>query len=114
LKDKKTKKELIEKYKERQVVGGVYIIRNKINNKVLLDAATDLQASKNRFEFSKQIGVCTNLKLQKDWNEFGSSQFVFEVLEELEKGKTQTASEFLDDISVLKDMWLDKISESDF
>jgi len=107
------KKELLSQYKEREIVGGVYIIRNTLKNKVLLDAAIDLQGSKNRFEFSRKTGSCVYMKLQNDWAEQEKDQFAFEVLEELKKGETQTDKEFENDIGVLKEMWREKLSGED-
>lgn len=111
--DGKSKKELQAQYKEREVVGGVYIIRNTLNNKILLKAEANLQGSKNRFEFSQKTGSCVDMKLQNDWNKDGGEHFVFEVLEELKKGETQTSKEFKADIDVLKEIWLDKLSDRD-
>ena len=114
LKDNKAKKELQAQYKEREIIGGVYVIKNVLNNKILLVATTDLQGSKNRFEFSQKTGSCVDMKLQDDWDKQSSGQFVFETLDELKKGKTQTAEEFKTDIGVLKEMWLDRLSDRDF
>lgn len=113
LESNKTKKELQAEYKEREIVGGVYIIRNTFKNKVLLESTTDLQGIKNRFEFSKKVGSCVNMKLQKDWLEQDSSQFVLEVLEELEMVKTQTPKEFKADTDLLKEIWLEKLLNED-
>jgi len=113
LKDKITKKELKAQYKEREIIGGVYAIKNTLNSKMLLDSATDLQGSKNRFNFSQKTGSCVYMKLQSDWNKQSGEQFVFEVLEELKKGETQTLEEFKADIDFLKEMWLDKLSDRD-
>lgn len=108
------KKELRAQYGEREVVGGVYIIKNTLNNKLLLDSAADLQGSKNRFEFAQKTGSCVNVKLQRDWTKQGSSQFVFEVLEEIKKGETQTQKEFGADINLLKEIWREKMSNESF
>jgi hypothetical protein len=108
--DSVKKKELQSQYKEREIVGGVFLIRNTANQKLLLDSSMDLQGSKNRFEFSRNTGSCVYLKLQKDWSEQGSSQFVFETLEELRKGETQTPAEFKADVALLKEMWQEKLS----
>ena len=110
LKDSKTKKELQAQYKERRIIGGVYVIKNTHNNKLLLETSTDLQGSKNRFEFAKKTGSCIHMKLQTDWTEQGSSEFIYEVLEELEKGEEQSSAEFKADIDLLKEMWLEKLS----
>jgi dihydroorotase-like cyclic amidohydrolase len=111
--DKKTKKELLAQYKEREIVGGVYTITNMLNNKLFLDATTDLQKSKNRFDFAQTTDSCVHTKLQSDWSKQGGGQFAFEVLDELKKGETQTMEEFKADIDILKKMWLDKLSDRD-
>ena len=108
------KNELQAQYKEREIIGGVYSITNMSNQKMLLTATTDLQGRKNRFEFSQKTGSCVEMKLQSDWNKQGGGQFVFEVLEELKKGESQTAEEFRADIDVLGAMWLEKLSDRDF
>ncbi|MDR1246208.1 MAG: GIY-YIG nuclease family protein [Clostridiales Family XIII bacterium] len=113
MKDAKTKKELQEQYKERKIIGGVYAIKNIRKDKLLLDASADLRGSNNRFDFAKKTGSCVNVKLQSDWNKQGSDDFAFEVMEELEKGETQTDAEFKADIDVLKEMWLEKLSGRD-
>jgi len=113
LKDKKAKKELLARYKEREIVGGVYAITNTLNNRMFLEATTDLRKSKNRFDFSQRTGSCVHVKLQGDWNEQGGERFAFEALDELKKGETQTMDEFKADIDTLKKMWLDKLAGRD-
>ena len=113
MKDKKAKKELQAQYEKREITGGVYVIKNTLKNKLLLDSAEDLQGSKNRFEFSLKTGSCVNMKLQKDWNEQSGDRFVFEVLEEIKKGETQTQAEFKSDIDLLKQIWLEKLTSED-
>jgi len=112
--DSSDKKKLQLQYKSKETIGGVFLIRNTTNNKILLDAATNLSSRKNRFEFSQKTGSCVEMKLQGDWSAQEGRQFVFEVLEELEKGKTQTNEEFKADIDFLKEIWLDKLSNEDF
>ena len=114
MKDNKTKKELIAQYKEREIIGGIYAIKNTLNDKLLLGAATDLHGYRNRFEFSQKTGSCIDMKLQSDWSKQGGEKFVFEVLETLKKNEKQTEKEFKTDIDVLKEMWLDKLSDRDF
>ena len=111
--DNNKKKELQLRYIDREIVGGVYLIRNTIKNKSLLDASVDIKGSKNRFEFSQKTGSCVDTKLQKDWAEQGGNQFVFEVLEQLKKGENQTPAEFKSDIDILKELWHEKLSGED-
>ena len=110
MKNDKTKKELREQYSSREIVGGVYAIKNTLNNKTLLLATTDLQGSRNRFSFAQKTGSCIDMKLQSDWNKQGGGQFAFEVLEELKKGDTQTAEGFKADVDLLREMWLENLS----
>ncbi len=107
--DKESRKEINEKYKQRQVIGGVFLFRNTVNGKILIDASVDLKGSENRFAFAQSTGSCVNFKLQKDWLELGAQVFTFEILEELEKGDVQTDSEFKEDIKTLKAMWQEKL-----
>jgi len=108
--DSNRKKELQSQYADREVVGGVYLIRNTFNNKILLETTTDLNVCKNRFEFAQKTGSCVYPKLQKDWAEQGGDQFILEVLEELKKGETQSQTEFKADIEFLKEIWREKLS----
>ena len=108
------KKELQLQYKERDVVGGVYLIRNLANNKLFLDASADLHGCRNRFNFAQSSGSSVYLKLQKDWETLGSGQFAFEVLEELKKSENQSHAEFKSELSLLKELWHDKLSGENF
>jgi hypothetical protein len=54
------------------------------------------------------------MRLQKDWTEYGSGSFVYEVAEELEKGETQTITEFKADLALLKEIWFEKLSDKEF
>ena len=108
--DKPTKKEMQIQYKERKVIGGAYAIKNTAKNTMLIDASSDVAGAENRFNFSVSTGSCVHPQLQNDWKEQNGKQFVFEVLEELEKGAAQSPAEFKADIEVLKQMWLEKLS----
>ena len=110
---KDNRKEILTQYKGREIIGCVFIIKNKHNNKLLLDASTDLQSVRNRFEFAQKTGSCINPKLQKDWSEHGNGVFELEILEELKKGNTQTDAGFKADVDFLKETWFDKISKSE-
>ena len=114
MKDIKAKKILQNMYSEREIVGGVFVIRNTSNDKLFLEATTDLRGIKNRFEFAQKTGSCVHMKLQDDWNKHGGDKFVFEVLEELAKSDVQTAEEFKADIDLLKTMWLEKLNGREF
>ena len=109
-----SRKALARQYKERIKLGGVYLIRNTLTGKLLLEATTNLQGSKNRFAFAQSTGSCIDLKLQADWDRQGSADFVLEVLEELDMGEGQSDADFKKDILLLKELWLEKLSGSVF
>lgn len=109
--DKKNRKELIQNYKDRKVIGGVYCIKNTVNGKILLQSTVDLQGGLNRFEFAKITGSCVSLFLQKDWAEFGKDAFDIKVLDKLEKSEEQTQKEFLQDIKELEEIWKEKFNK---
>lgn len=113
LKHETNRKELKAQYGDREIVGGVFIIKNTFTGQSLLDASTDIRSSRNRFEFAQKTGSCVYLKLQKDWEEQGGDSFGFEVLELLEKSENQTQAEFKTDIALLKDMWSEKLDSAD-
>jgi len=108
--EKLNKKERLARYKERKVTGGIYSIKNTADGNLLLLSTCDLQGSRNRFLFSQKTGSCINIKLQNDYDQYGSDVFVFEVLEELEKKESQTDKEFDNDIKTLLELWMEKLS----
>lgn len=106
------KKELMLEYKERKLIGGIYIISNTANGKYLLLSDVNIKSVKNRFEFSQSTNSCVMPKLQKDWKEFGNKVFTLEILEELEKKETQTDKEFKEDLDLIVEVWAEKYDES--
>jgi len=104
-----SRKELTAQYKERKIVGGVYAVRNTVNNKVLLCSTTNLQAAINRFDFAAKTGSCVDPKLQKDWSSQSGEGFTFELLEELIKSDTQSDAQFKADIELLREMQNEKM-----
>lgn len=107
--DSEAKRQLRAEYKERAVLGGVYALTNTVTGATLVEATQSLAASRNRFEFARTTGLAAvPLSLQKDWQQYGAESFAFEVLEELERGETQTPQEFANDLKLLKELWLEK------
>ncbi len=112
--DKDAKKKLIDGYKEQSRVqtGCIYVIRNIKNGKIFLNAAPDLFAIKNRFMSGKQFGGSFHPKMNTDWALFGSDAFEMEIVEFMQKNETQTPEQFMDDLQLLKKMWLEKYDPS--
>jgi hypothetical protein len=108
--DPETRKKLISAYKERSRTdtGGVYMIKNTKNGKILLEVASDIEAAANRFSFAQKMGGCINYKLNKEWAAYGSDAFTFEIAETIDKNEEQSPVQFREDLNVLKKMWAEK------
>ena len=103
------KKELKSQYMNRTQTGGVFAIKNNVLNKWYVDATTDVKAAQNRFVFFGS----THMKLAQDYAAQKGEGFVFEVLEELQRGERQTDDDFKADLALLKSMWLEKLVGQD-
>ena len=104
------KKDLKNQYKEREQVGGVFVIHNAVKRKMYIDSAKDITAAKNRFE---HFGAGTYAKLTGDCAAQNGEGFTLEVMEELHKGVLQSEKEFQADLLLLKTMWIEKFSDQD-
>ena len=80
----KSRKELKALYKQMKTPMGVFRIRNLSTNRILIDYSTDMPSKWNRHRTELRFGGHRNRALQKDWNDLGEDNFVFEVLSELE------------------------------
>ncbi|SRR5216683_7781661 len=98
------RKEIINEYKERKIVGGVYTITNTSNGKYLISHAVNLQSVRNHFQFAITTGSTVHPRLQKDWQALGPQAFKLEILEELEQNPEQSQAEFMDDLKMLEQL----------
>jgi hypothetical protein len=85
----KTRDELKEEYKLRKPPMGVFQIRNTSSGKVFIASSTQLDKAWNRHKFQLDLNGHPNKELQKEWNELGESQFVFEVIEEMKQSDSE-------------------------
>ena len=104
----KTRKELNKEYLERVKPAGVYQVKNLANGKVLLGSSLNLEGPLNRHRFMLKIGSHTNKALQKDWDELGPEQFVFEILKEVQR-KDDPNFNLKDELSLLEMIWVEKL-----
>jgi group I intron endonuclease len=109
----KSRKEINREYKERVKPAGVYQVKNLANGKVLLGSSLNLEGPLNRHRFMLKIGSHTNKELQKDWNELGPDQFVFEILEEVQQRKDDPSFNLKDELTLLEMIWLEKLQPFD-
>lgn len=113
MKNSQKRKDAIYEYKERKTTGGVYKITNTATGKSLIKAEIDLKSMENRFKFSVSTNSCVNIKMQKDWNEFGAKSFIFEILEDMEMKCDMSVGEFKKDLKKLEEEYISKINSED-
>jgi hypothetical protein len=103
----KSKKELKREYRRSHTPMGVYQIRNIVNEKVLIETALNLPGAINSARFQLNAGLHANKALQTDWREFGSENFLFEVLDEL--AATEGAQhDYRPELAFLEEFWLER------
>jgi len=105
------RKARVRQYKEAPRPAGVYRVRNTAMGKSLVGSTPDLSGMLNRLRFQLENGSHPDRELQSDWNELGPGAFEFEVLDRLEP-KADPTYDPIEDLRVLKEMWLQKLAES--
>ena len=93
---------------ERVKPAGVYQVKNTVNGKVLLGSSLNLEGPLNRHRFMLKIGSHTNKELQNDWNELGSENFIFEILEVVNI-KDDPNFNLKDELTLLEQIWLEEL-----
>lgn len=81
----KTRKELKEEYKQMKFKMGVFQIRNIVNGKVFIGSSTDLEAIWHAQRLQLNMGIHQNGELQREWNEYGAENFIYETREEIKQ-----------------------------
>ncbi len=108
----KSQQELKREYKERKKSAGIFQVKNAVNGKVLLGSSLNLEGPLNSHKFMLTIGRHRNEALQKEWNEYGSDKFIFEILE-IVKVKDDPDFNLSDELTLLEQIWLEKLQPFD-
>ncbi len=104
----KSKKELKKEYQERQKPAGVFQIKNTANGKILLGSSLNLEGPLNSHKFLLTIGGHRNAALQREWNEYGPDNFVFEILDVV-KVKDEPGFNVSDELALLEQIWIEEL-----
>ena len=104
----RSRKEIHREYKERVKPAGIYQVKNLLNGKALLGSSLNLEGPLNRHRFMLKIGSHTSKALQKDWDELGPDQFVFEILEEVKRSDDPNFN-LEDELTLLEMLWIEKL-----
>lgn len=102
------KKRLKQTYQQNPRAMGVFLIRNNLTDKVFLGAGLDLHGIINRHKFQLKNGVHPNKSLQADWNESGSNNFAFEIVDELTP-RADLEFDYRAELDFLENLWLEKV-----
>ena len=104
----KTRKELKEEYKQMKFKMGVFQIKNNINGKIFIGSSLDLKAIWYAQKLQLDMGMHQNSELQKDWKEFGSENFSYEILDEINQTEDKPI-DYKKEIKTLEDMIIDDL-----
>ena len=101
-------KRLKRKYQQTPLEMGVFLIRNNVSDRVFLAVGLDLPGKINRHKFELQHGSHPNKSLQADWNEFGSNNFSFEIVDQL-TARGDLGVDYRKELATLEQLWLEKL-----
>jgi len=105
------RKKLTRDYKSTPRPMGVYRVHNVPMRKSLVGSSVAAPSMLNRLRFQLQNGLYKDKALQGDWNQLGPDSFAFEILDRLEP-KDDPAYDSREDLSVLLEMWTEKLVAS--
>lgn len=105
-----THAELKREYKNRQPNMGVYKIWNRINQKIFIGSALNLDGAVNKFNMAIKYGwnINGNPQLSKELKEYGHQNFSFEILDKL-KPSDDPRYDYKDDLKTLEELWIEKL-----
>jgi group I intron endonuclease len=66
-----------------EIISGIYIIRNLLNNKVYIGSSIGIKGRIQKHKSQLRGNYHSNRYLQNAWNKYGEDSFVFEIVEEV-------------------------------
>ncbi len=106
--DQKSRKELINEYKQLKPRMGVYAIKNLKNGKILVGSNVNADKIWNRLQLQLGAGSHPNATLQADWKELGEANFSYEILSELQQ-KDGEEVDYNRQLKELEDLFLEEL-----
>lgn len=79
------RKAVLTAYKEKKVSAGIYAVRCLPTGQIWVGRAPDLDTIRNRLWFTLRLGDNPHPSLQGAWTKYGVENFIFEVLERIDK-----------------------------
>lgn len=108
----KTRSDLRRAYKETPRQAGIFQIKNIQTGKILLGSSTNLHGPLNKHRFMLSLGKHANADLQSDWKQYGADAFTFEILE-IVKPSEDPLFNLEDELTLLEQIWLEKLQATD-
>lgn len=102
------KKELIKEYKNQKHPAGLFIVKNKPDNKMFIGTSLNLPAKIRGITFELEMGSHAYSQLAQDYNRLGKEQFEIMILDEIEV-KDETEKELKTELETLEEMWVEKL-----
>ena len=87
---------------------GVYGIKNLVNGKIFIGSSPDLVANWHSERLQLNMGIHFNDALQSDWKQFGSENFRYEILEEIEQSN-DLQIDWKKELKALEEMILEEL-----
>ena len=109
----KTKKDLKEEYKKIIHPKGVFKISNLINGKIFVSSSPNLDSKWNSQKMQLNAKTHPNFDLQKDWDEFGENNFVYEIVDTIDLKDSEPKKNYSADIKELEEMYLEELQPFD-
>lgn len=104
----KSRKELASAYKQMKFPMGVYQIRNTANGKIYVGSSVNLTAIWNRERIQLEMGSHPNTELQRDWKALGRTNFIYEILSEIDQKEGETL-DYAKELKTLEALYLDEL-----
>jgi len=102
------KKELIKEYKNQKHPAGIFVVKNKPENKMFIGASLNLPAKIRGITFELEMGKHAFSNLADDYKRLGKDQFEIFVLDEIEV-KDESEKELKKELETLEEMWIEKL-----
>lgn len=128
--DKNQRKQLIMEYQDKERSMGIFQIKNEANGKLYIGSSTNLDSLWGREQFILNMGTHKNHMLQKEWQQYGSENFSYLVLETVkfdqkikydykdvlqseQQDSRQVIQHYNKEVAKLLEKWLDKLQPYD-
>ena len=105
-------KALKRQYLETASRAGVYLIRNQVTGRALVEGSANVEGALNRHRFELRFGKHRNAALAQDWIQHGEAQFQFEVLDRV-KPRDDPAFNATQELQTLVALWRQEIRCTD-